>query len=204
MRWLDVGAGFGELVEAVRDFAHARCACEGIEPMRPKAIDAQQRGLPVQPIMMSDVKDRYDIISLIDVFSHVPDFHAFLTEVKRLLLPNGELLIKTGNAADLVSRDKFPGPLTLPDHLVFGGECHMRQFLEEAGFEIVGMFSERLDGLVYSFKNVAKWLLGKPVCLSLPFTSPTRILWIHARLSLKSKPADGSPASTDRETPTKT
>ncbi|NBR70929.1 MAG: class I SAM-dependent methyltransferase, partial [Proteobacteria bacterium] len=99
VRWLDVGAGFGEFVEAVRSLAATGSACEGIEPMVPKAQDAQRRGLPVRAAMMEDVQEQYDVISLIDVFSHIPDFHAFLRDVKRLLGPRGEILLKTGNAA---------------------------------------------------------------------------------------------------------
>lgn len=183
VRWLDVGAGFGEFVEAVRSLAPAGSACEGIEPMVPKAQDAQRRGLPVRAAMMEDVTERYDVISLIDVFSHIPDFHAFLRDIKRLLGPNGELLLKTGNAADLPDRSHFPGPLTLPDHLLFGGERQIRRFLEQAGFQVITVRAERMDGVLYSLRNLVKWLLRRPVCLSWPYTSPARVLWIHARRS---------------------
>lgn len=182
LRWLDVGAGFGEFVEAVRSLAPEGSTCEGIEPMVRKAQDAQQRGLPVRAAMMEDVQERYDVISLIDVFSHIPDFHAFLRNIQRLLKPGGEILLKTGNAADLRYRSQFPGPLTLPDHLTFGGEPQVRRFLEEAGFEVVDVRADRMDGIVYSLRNLAKWILRHPVCLSLPYTSPARILWIRARL----------------------
>jgi Zn ribbon nucleic-acid-binding protein len=182
IRWLDVGAGFGELVEAVTSIMPHGSACEGIEPMLPKSQDAQRRGLPVRAVYMQDVKERYDVVSLIDVFSHIPDFHAFLKDVKALLNPRGEVFLKTGNAADLKDRAQFPGPLTLPDHLTFGGEPQVRRFLEEAGFEIVDVRADRMDGILYSIRNLAKWILRRPVCLSLPYTSPARILWIRARL----------------------
>jgi cyclopropane fatty-acyl-phospholipid synthase-like methyltransferase len=131
---------------------------------------------------MHEIQERFDVLSLIDVFSHVPDFHAFLQECKALLSPGGEIFIKTGNAADLESRDMFPGPLTLPDHLVFGSQRHVTRFLEAAGFKIVSVHADRIDGYVYSLKNLVKKLLGRPVCLSLPYTSPSRDLWIRAKL----------------------
>ncbi len=182
IRWLDVGAGFGELVEVIRDIAPAGSVCEGIEPMIPKAEDARRRGLPIQTLYMQDVKQSYDIVSLIDVFSHIPDFHSFLTDVKKLLLPGGEVFLKTGNAADLKNRSQFPGPLTLPDHLTFGGERQVQRFLTEAGFKIESTRRYRIDGLVYSLRNIAKWILQRPVCLSLPYTSHSRALYIRARL----------------------
>jgi len=182
IRWLDVGAGFGELVEAIGDVAPTGSICEGIEPMIPKAEDARRRGLPIQTLYMQDVKHKYNIISLIDVFSHIPDFRSFLVDVKKLLLPGGEVFLKTGNAADLKNRGQFPGPLILPDHLTFGGERHVHRFLTEAGFEIVCTKAYKIDGLVYSLRNIARWILRRPVCLSLPYTSNARILYVRARL----------------------
>ena len=182
LRWLDVGAGFGELVEAISSLAPPGSVCMGIEPMIPKAEDARRRGISVRTAYMHEIQERFDVLSLIDVFSHVPDFHAFLQECKALLSPGGEIFIKTGNAADLESRDMFPGPLTLPDHLVFGSQRHVTRFLEAAGFKIVSVHADRIDGYVYSLKNLVKKLLGRPVCLSLPYTSPSRDLWIRAKL----------------------
>jgi SAM-dependent methyltransferase len=180
--WLDVGAGFGELVEAARLALPAGSHCEGLEPMVPKAKDAQSRGIPMRSCYLAEIDRQYDVVSLIDVFSHIPDFRAFLGEVKRVLRPGGELLMKTGNAGDIGPRSNFPGPLTLPDHLVFGGEAHIRRFLDEAGFEIVAIRRDRIDGLVYSARNLVKKLIGRPVALSIPYTSKSRTLYVRARL----------------------
>ena len=45
--WLDVGAGFGELIEAVIEVAPKGSVIEGLEPMLPKANNAKIRGLPI-------------------------------------------------------------------------------------------------------------------------------------------------------------
>lgn len=180
--WLDVGAGFGEFVEAVAGLAPPGSVVEGIEPMRPKADFAQSRGLPVRAAFLNELSRRYDFVSLIDVFSHVPDFKSFLAELKAVLNHHGELFIKTGNAADIGPRSRFPGPMTVPDELVFAGQSQMRSFLEGAGFKIVEIRAERLDGLVFTAKVIVKRLLGRPVFVALPYTSPSRILYIRARL----------------------
>jgi SAM-dependent methyltransferase len=180
--WLDVGAGFGELVEAVMQVAPTGCVCEGLEPMIPKANDAIARGLPMRTCYLNQVDRKYDVVSLIDVFSHIPDFGAFLADVKRVLNPGGEVLMKTGNAGDIGARTNFPGPLTLPDHLVFGGEDNIRRFLSEAGFDIVAIERHRIDGLVYSARNMVKWMIGRPVSLSVPYTSKSRTLYVRAKL----------------------
>lgn len=185
IRWLDVGAGFGEFVEAVASVAPPGSVCEGIEPMIPKTEAAQKRGLPIRALYMQDIQETFDVVSLIDVFSHIPDFHAFLEDTKRLLKPGGEIFLKTGNAAELTSRSQFPGPLTLPDHLVFAGEQHLERYLHDAGFKVTRVRRERLDGFRYSLRNAVKWALRRPVHLSVPYTSPTRVLYIRAKLTTR-------------------
>ncbi len=179
--WLDIGAGYGEFVQALVNALPVKSVVEGLEPMVHKAHLAQERGLPVLHWSINEITSRFDVVSLIDVFSHLPDFHQFLSDAKKILLPNGEILLKTGNAADIGERTKFPGPLNLPDHLVFAGVSQLTQFLEVAGFEIVVIYEERIDGVWYSIKNLIKKMRGQSVHLSLPFTSPTRTLWIRAR-----------------------
>jgi len=183
IRWLDVGAGFGEFVEAGKSVLPSGSVVEGIEPMIPKAENARARGLPVKTGLLEDVRGTYDVISLIDVFSHLPDFAGFLESLKRLLNPAGEVFLKTGNAADLPSRADFPGPLTLPDHLMFGGVSQIKRFLEESGFSIVRVSQHRFDGIPYTLRNYARKLFGHPVALGLPYRSKARVLYIRARVN---------------------
>ena len=180
--WLDVGAGFGEFVEALTACLPAGSNCEGIEPMAPKAQSARDRGLRVREAFLSEVTEKYDVVSIFDILSHVPNFHSFLQEIRAVLRPNGEVFIKTGNAADVGPRDRVPEPLTLPDHLVFAGESHIRRFLTEGGFDVVSLRACRVDGLVYSARNLVKWVLRRPVRLGVPYTSELRVLYIRARL----------------------
>ena len=47
---------------------------------------------------------------------------------------------------------------------------------------MVSMYAHRMDGFRHTVRNVVKKLIGKPVCLGLPYTSPARVLYIRARL----------------------
>jgi SAM-dependent methyltransferase len=182
LTWLDVGAGYGELVEAVNALAPAGSTVAGLEPMVPKAEAARARGLNVREGYLHAAVAPVEVISLVDVFSHLPDFRAFLGDVRQGLRARGELFIETGNLADLRHRDDFFGELGLPDHLVFAGERHLVGYLEEMGFEIVTVRRQRVDTAVALLKNVAKRLLGRPVKLRVPYTSAYRQLQIRARL----------------------
>lgn len=182
--WLDIGAGYGELVEALMSLLPAASSVLGIEPMEPKVRCAQAQGLPVVQKELSEVKERYDVISLINVFSHVPDFRSFLSEVVTLLKPGGELLIESGNGGDLDSATDYPDLLCLPDHLVFGGEKHFVGFLSEAGFSNISVWSERRDTLLWTLKGIVKKALGRKAKITLPYQSPFRIIFVRGRLSL--------------------
>jgi SAM-dependent methyltransferase/ribosomal protein S27E len=179
--WLDVGAGYGELVEAVMGLAPKGSIIEGLEPMKPKADDAKRRGLPVSQEWLSPGRPKVDVVSLVDVFSHIPDFNEILADVRSVLRPGGHLFLETGNLADLETRDQFPNELGLPDHLVFAGEEQIRGFLERARFQIVQIERARFDGVVNFFKCIAKKAIGRPVAIQIPYRSKYRQLLIRAR-----------------------
>ncbi len=183
VRWLDVGAGFGELPAALASLVHPDAQVEGVEPCAPKAEVARKRGLHVSTRMLSDVDETYDVISLINVFSHLPDPAAFLADLARRLRPGGELVLVTGNGAD-VTRSDYPDALCLPDHLLFAGESHVCGLLERLGFEIVQVHRYRYFQPEPFVKRVAKTVvkrvLGRPAA-PLRNTGDFRSLFVRAR-----------------------
>lgn len=180
--WLDVGAGYGEFVEAVSGLAAKGSRIEGIEPMTVKAESAKKRGLNVREGYLCDVGEGYDAISLVNVFSHVPEFSDFLEEIKAILQPRGHFFLETGNIADLGKPNEVPTELDLPDHLVFAGEAQIKKFLRDAGFEIVSIERRRKDSVVNFAKNIGKKILGRPVYIRPPYTSHYRTMLVRARL----------------------
>jgi SAM-dependent methyltransferase len=183
--WLDVGAGYGEIVEAVTMLAPPGSRVEGIEPMTPKVAACRRRGLNIKEAYLTSVEGQYDFVSLINVFSHVPDFHEFLRDVKRVMNPAGEFLMETGNIGDLTNVRDVPTELDLPDHLVFAGEQNISRYLNEAGFEILGTWRRRKDTVLNALKNCVRKLRGYQVTLAAPYTSSYRSLLIRARLRFR-------------------
>lgn len=193
--WLDIGAGYGEIMEAVTTLAPAGSRVEGLEPMKAKADAARARGLAVVEDYLRPNHPKVDVVSAIDVFSHIPDFSSFLADVRGVLTPGGEIFVETGNLADLDHRGEFPGELGLPDHLVFAGEPHLRGYLDRAGFEVLRVEPRRVDGVVNLVKNVVKMLIGRPAAFGLPYASKYRQLMVRARLRTPGAVA-GDPART--------
>jgi SAM-dependent methyltransferase len=180
--WLDVGAGYGEVVAAVLSLAPTGSNFCGIEPMKPKVAGAQKLGLPVTSRSLDEVTDQFDVISLINVYSHIPDFLGFAAKLIEKLRPGGVLFVETGNLADLESRDAFPDKLCLPDHLVFAGSDQMRLTFEKLGLSLERQDSKAIDSPLWCLKIAIKNAMRGRLVIPLPGQSPSRKVFYKARL----------------------
>ncbi len=137
-RWLDIGCGFGEFLEALQLESAGALATVGSEPNERKATAARSRGLDVTFRELSREAPGYAFVSLLNVFSHLPDPPELLRQLAGLLEPGGQLLLQTGNWAEL-ERVNVPDRLHLPDHLSFASEPLVTRVLEAAGFSEISV-----------------------------------------------------------------
>lgn len=135
-RWFDIGCGHGEFMHAVREWSVDQIEVIGSEPNVHKAGAARGRGLDVSFVDPESHAERYDYISLLNVFSHLPDPPDFLSTVASLLSPGGQLILQTGDTMAGGSLQVVP-PLSLPDHLSFASEEIVVGILERLGFATV-------------------------------------------------------------------
>lgn len=181
VRWLDVGAGFGELVEAVQH-VFPGSQVTGIEPNEAKRRAAAERGIRLDATALAELPARsFDVVSFMNVWSHLPDPEGFFRDAGNLLAERGRILVQTGTGGDLESAADYPDALLLPDHLSFAGERHVIGILERIGFTIEDVRRVRLDTLRFSAEAVVKRVLGRPARLRLPYRSPFRSLYVRAR-----------------------
>lgn len=136
--WLDVGCGHGEFIVAIQRFSSGTVVVQGTEPNIQKQESARKRGLKVDYIDLDSHQETYDVISLLNVYSHLPDPLSFLNSVKSLLNPSGELILETGDTAAFSAQEHYR-PFDLPDHLSFASETIVVGILERLGFEILSM-----------------------------------------------------------------
>jgi SAM-dependent methyltransferase len=152
-RWFDIGCGYGEFLEALREESAGAMKLVGSEPNEKKAASARGRGLDVAFHEIEQQNRRFHYVSLLNVFSHLPDPGQTLTQIREFVAPCGELLLQTGNFAEL-RRHEIPDQLHLPDHLSFANERLVDRLLTRAGFTLLRvrrypMFPERgLRGIV--------------------------------------------------------
>lgn len=152
--WLDIGCGHGEFLIAVQRSSNGRVSARGLEPNQHKQRSARSRGLEVTYFDLRTHTEQYDVVSLLNVYSHLPNPPEFLRLCKGLLKPGGELLLETGDTADL-PRDEHPRPFLLPDHLSFASERIVLDMLQRWGFRALAVRKYP----AFPFKcEVSRWL----------------------------------------------
>lgn len=91
---LDVGAAAGFILDG---FLERGWQGQGVEPNQSMATHATGRGLPVTCSSWEDfaTKDRFDLVSMIQVIAHFVDVRHGLEHARSFLEPGGHLLIET-------------------------------------------------------------------------------------------------------------
>ena len=187
-RWLDIGAGNGEFVMALEAFGAGRVEARGLEPNAAKQHAARKRGLDVSFFDLETHEERYDGLSLLNVFSHLPNPVDDLKKWTGLLKQGGELLVQTGDSAGLARKDHHK-PYFLPDHLSFASEEIVANILKRLGFEIIAVRKYRSPGYPrLSLPGVGKECLklvwpGKRASFKFFPANPDIDMWIRARLT---------------------
>lgn len=134
--WIDIGCGFGEFINSLKLFSNFQLNVCGSEPNKQKAMSCKKRGIEVDFIDLETHSKKYDYISLLNVYSHLPNPIIFLKKLKRLLKPGGELFIETGHTSHLPVKD-HQRPYNAPDHLSFANREIVESILERIGFDII-------------------------------------------------------------------
>jgi SAM-dependent methyltransferase len=134
---LDVGCGSGDWLVQMRDLGWA---VEGLD-FDDKAVEsANSRGLAVRSGSLESQhypSGHFDVVTLNHVVEHLPDALATLAECRRILRPDGILVLYTPNSVSLghaVFGAHWRG-LEPPRHLNIFGPLSLENLLRRAGFD---------------------------------------------------------------------
>lgn len=138
-RMTDVGAACGFFVKEFSDAGW--CAC-GVEPNSSMRDFGQKKfGIDLPAAQLDDLpsSDRVDLISVIQVISHLIDPRQTLTTIHNRLLPGGLLLIETWDRSSLAARLSGEGwhEYNPPSVLHWFSRASLQKLVEEHGFEKV-------------------------------------------------------------------
>ena len=133
---LEVGCGTGRLLELMRD---AGLQAEGVEldPKRAEAARARSGcTVHVAPVEELRTDKTYDVVTLINVLSHIPSLPDLFAAIRRLLSDRGKLIIMSGEMRGDVERGDALH-WALPIHMHFLGFSTIEHICAEFGFRVV-------------------------------------------------------------------
>ena len=133
---LDFGCGNGGFLELTTDITNKSSGIEldkqSIEYLNKKNIKTTKD--------ISEQNDKYDIITMFHVIEHLDNPILFLNNIKRYLEPNGQLIIETPNANDVLlskfKSEEFANFTYWSLHLILYTTETLIKLLEKAGYEI--------------------------------------------------------------------
>lgn len=134
--FLDVGCGTGHLLETLSERRHLRRV--GIELNHEIARFARQKAkceILEVPFEEFTTSERFDAITLINVFSHIPSFDGLFAALNRVLAPGGKVILRTSEMSPHVSRWNQVH-WGIPDDLHFLGLNTLSFLCRRYGFEV--------------------------------------------------------------------
>ena len=134
---LDVGCGTGNLLELMGKSSGLHRV--GIELDMARAELAREvAGCEIyqMPVESFTYHTRFDVITMINVLSHILSFDDLFASIRSLLSDNGKLILKVGECTrDVEKRAIFDWGI--PDHLHFLGMNTLQFISEKYGFEVL-------------------------------------------------------------------
>jgi SAM-dependent methyltransferase len=164
--WLDVGCGYGEFIQALTIHTDGKLKVKGSDPNETKTQYAKSQGLDVGYIDLDTHKGKYDFISFLNVYSHIPEPPQFIEDLKKNLNPGGSVFMQTGHTAHL-PQGQHIRPYQLPDHLSFANQEIVENIFHKVGFETVDVHIYRPEWHPYTmnywrlFKDIVNKILGR-------------------------------------------
>jgi ubiquinone/menaquinone biosynthesis C-methylase UbiE len=156
-KWLDIGCGGGLLVSLAQNAGYEAAGIELTADRRVAAARLTKSKIydqPVEDLLFED--NTFDVISLINVFSHLISPSATLAELRRILKPAGVLILATGEVSAGVQKSHVLS-WNLGDHLYFLGDRTMSQYAEKVGLRIAYHDRAWLPATLYT----KEWLRAK-------------------------------------------
>lgn len=107
-RCLDIGAGSGDLLKLLRQTLpnlQAEACDYHIERFALVDVNIVQLDLNIHPLPYSDAS--FDLVTCSEVLEHVENYRAVLREIRRVLKPDGVMVVTTPNVLNIKSRLRY-------------------------------------------------------------------------------------------------
>ena len=146
---LDIGCGTGDFLKHCQN---NNWIVTGVEPNTNARDLANQKLQTTLHSVLEDVQNTYDVITLWHVLEHVADLDGYISQLKKLLKPNGRLVIAVPNfqSYDAQHYKSFWAAYDVPRHLWHFSKKSIQNLLHQYHFELETIKPMRFDSYYVS------------------------------------------------------
>ncbi|WP_188049263.1 bifunctional 2-polyprenyl-6-hydroxyphenol methylase/3-demethylubiquinol 3-O-methyltransferase UbiG [Flavobacterium sp. GP15] len=146
---LDIGAGTGDFLSFVQQEGWQAI---GVEPSEKAKAIAKKKGVSFVGNTIELENNSFDVISMWHVLEHVPDLDSQIKELKRLLKPNGTLIIAVPNfkSFDAKHYGKFWAAFDVPIHFWHFSKTAIKLLFEQEEMKLVKTLPMKFDSYYVS------------------------------------------------------
>lgn len=158
-RILDIGAGVGDFLSVAKNDGWEII---GKEPSEKAKAIAQKKGVVFVNELSELESNSFDVITMWHVLEHVPDLENQIAELKRLLKPNGTILIAVPNfkSFDANHYKHFWAAYDVPIHLWHFSKTAIKKLFQNQNLELVKVLPMKFDSFYVSLLS-EKYKTGK-------------------------------------------
>jgi len=156
---LDIGAGTGDFLLVAKENGWKAV---GIEPSEKARNIAEVKGVALKS-NLSDFEDNsFDVITMWHVLEHVPNLEEQIKELKRLVKPEGSILIAVPNfkSYDANHYKEFWAAYDVPRHLWHFSKTAIKKLFAKTDLELVKILPMKFDSFYVSLLS-EKYKTGK-------------------------------------------
>ncbi len=156
---LDIGAGTGEFLSVARQDGWKTI---GVEPSDKAKAIAKNKGVSFVEQTSELESHSFDVISMWHVLEHVPNLNQQIKELKRLLKPNGTLIIAVPNfkSFDAKHYGKFWAAYDVPIHFWHFSKTAIKKLFQKEEMQLVKILPMKFDSFYVSLLS-EKYKTGK-------------------------------------------
>ena len=158
-RILDIGAGVGDFLSVAKKDGWETI---GIEPSEKAKTIAIKKGVSFVESIVELENNSFDVITMWHVLEHVPDLENKIAELKRLLKPNGTILIAVPNfnSFDANYYGNFWAAFDVPIHLWHFSKTAVEKLFSKEDLKLVKVLPMKFDSFYVSLLS-EKYKTGK-------------------------------------------
>ena len=146
---LDVGAGTGDFLKICKE---NNWKVSGIEPSEKARNFAKNKNIELQEDISAYKEKLFDVISLWHVLEHIPNLMEYTNELKKLLKPNGVLIIAVPNykSYDAKHYKEFWAAYDVPRHLWHFSKISISKLFTDIDMKVTKILPMKFDAFYVS------------------------------------------------------